>query len=452
MPTLTDVTTSASRINFIGNEAFPDCTALNNVHLPEVEYAGRDVFKDTLILNSLSNANPLLIFGGCLYAAYEGITNAKLSGVNCIADYAFKNCADLSEVSGTSQITRIGEGVFEGCSNLSHFPVPEGTTYIGKRAFNLCCRLTNIYIPESLTKIEYNSFLNCEDLCIDVSENNGSMKQDEFGVIYSEDGKTLVKCPQGINLKTYTVPDTVNKIGDFAFRGCNIDYIRIPDKSYDTRNYYDPRNPFEMSKAEYVIYCTEKDNVANMTLYKDRDETELVSVSNSYKGNYILADSVEEIGMYAFADNPKITAVTLNSNLEKIKDCAFENCTGIEEIIIPASVMEIGEKAFAGCVNLKTIIIEGSNTNIAADAFIHTNPDAASLAIIQSKVDNPVLHNLNCRITPATCTQSGEEYCTCSCCDFMVSIMLPRKAHNYIGYIQTGGGSYKRTCSGCGDT
>ena len=44
---------------------------------------------------------------------------------------------------------------------------------------------------------------------------------DKFGVKYSDDGKTLIKCPKDIEGE-YVIPEGVTKIGEGAFSFCTL--------------------------------------------------------------------------------------------------------------------------------------------------------------------------------------------------------------------------------------
>ena len=79
--------------------------------------------------------------------------------------------------------------------------------------------------------------------------------------------------------------------------------------------------------------------------------------------------SVVEIGMFAFADNPNLTTVTLFEGLETIGSRAF-SFTGVESIEIPASVRSIEAFAFASTESLQEITvaqIDGRQGNFEAD-------------------------------------------------------------------------------------
>ena len=71
---------------------------------------------------------------------------------------------------------------------------------------------------------------------------------------------------------------------------------------------------------------------------------------------FIAPKNLKEIDTEAFDGCTKLKKIVLNDKLEKIGVSAFYN-TAIETINIPASVKEIGYRAFASCQNLKTVIL-----------------------------------------------------------------------------------------------
>ena len=64
---------------------------------------------------------------------------------------------------------------------------------------------------------------------------------------------------------------------------------------------------------------------------------------------------VTKIDKKAFANNKKLTSVTIGKNVTSIGDNAFKNCKALTKVVIPAGVTKIGKNAFAGCSKLKTV-------------------------------------------------------------------------------------------------
>ncbi|MGN8913719.1 leucine-rich repeat domain-containing protein [Anaerofustis butyriciformans] len=60
-----------------------------------------------------------------------------------------------------------------------------------------------------------------------------------------------------------------------------------------------------------------------------------------------LSSSVEEVGLYAFADNPSLVDVNLNDELKLIGNLAFKGA-GFTQITLPSNV-ELNSDAFQGC-------------------------------------------------------------------------------------------------------
>ena len=82
---------------------------------------------------------------------------------------------------------------------------------------------------------------------------------------------------------------------------------------------------------------------------------------NNSQEKYVMPDTVTTIERYA-CYNSKINDIEWSDNLKTIGDSAFFGCKDLESISIPNSVEEIGMSAFADCVNLKRIHDQGNRT------------------------------------------------------------------------------------------
>ena len=165
---------------------------------------------------------------------------------------------------------------------------------------NVSFRLLNLKYPELVNEEEVLSTkATDEDLAEGV--------EDEFGVIYSKDGKRLLK--GNVELKEYTVRKGTRVICDHAFYHCS--------------------------------------SLTSLTL----------------------PFSLQLIGGGAFSDCYSLTSLTLPSSLQSIGDNAFGGCYSLTSLTLPSSLQSIGGGAFGGCVSLTSLTLPSSLQSIEGGAF-----------------------------------------------------------------------------------
>ena len=85
-----------------------------------------------------------------------------------------------------------------------------------------------------------------------------------------------------------------------------------------------------------------------------------------------IGKNVTTIGSNAFYGCSKLTSVTIRSNVTTISDKAFYKCTSLTKITLPSKVKKIGKQAFYGCKKLKSITIKTTKLtkkNVGSSAF-----------------------------------------------------------------------------------
>ena len=151
-------------------------------------------------------------------------------GVTTIPTYIFNNCSSLREVNIPSTVTEIGEGAFSFCTQLDNVILPDGLISIGDDAFLNCTALTVVNIPASTVSIGEDAYRQCSSISIiTVDENNPSYMAID-NVLYTKDGKTLIKYASGSKNTYFVIPDGVEVVCTSAFYGAtSLTSVVIPE-------------------------------------------------------------------------------------------------------------------------------------------------------------------------------------------------------------------------------
>ena len=207
--------------------------------------------------------------------------------------------------------------------------------------------------------------------------------EDEFGVKYSKDWKRLLKAPWRIkgeyhirkgvkvfgdcafsacsSLSKIKIPNSVTNIGDWAFWGCKLTSINIPSSVVNMNG-----NPFCGWNGD--LHNESKAFVYEHQVLFNKDKTTLIAY-RSKDTNYIIPNSVTNIGDHAFYWCSSLTSINIPDGVTNIGDEAFWGCESLTSINIPDGVTNIGSGAFDGCNSLASINIPNNMTNIEVGAF-----------------------------------------------------------------------------------
>ena len=208
--------------------------------------------------------------------------------------------------------------------------------------------------------------------------------KDEFGVKYSKDWKGLLKAPSGLkgeysirngvkvignnafgwcrSLKSINIPNSVTNIGDSVFSYCSSLFnINIPSSVVNMNG-----NPFCDWNGD--LHNDSKAFIYEQQVLFNKDKTTLIAY-RSKDTNYIIPNSVTNIGDHAFYNCESLTNINIPNSVTNIEDEAFCGCESLTSINIPNSVTNIGSFAFDGCNSLTSINIPNNVPNIEDGAF-----------------------------------------------------------------------------------
>ena len=273
---------------------------------------GEDAFNDCSSLTSITIPNSVTSIGDCAFKGCSSLTSITIpNSVTSIGSGAFAYCSSLTSITIPNSVTSIGWSAFRSCSSLTSITIPNSVTSIGYYAFEGCSSLTSITIPNSVTEIGWEAFQGCSSL----KSFNGKFASED-GRCLIKDGKLIAFAPAG--LTSYTIPNSVTSIGEYAFLACSsLTSITIPNSV--------------TSIGEMAFrYCSS-----------------LTSIT--------IPNCVTSIDSSAFEGCSSLTSITIGNSVTSIGLYAFSGCSSLTSITIPNSVTSIGYAAFARCSSLKSI-------------------------------------------------------------------------------------------------
>lgn len=285
-------------------------------------------------------------------------------------------------------VTSIGNFTFYG-SAIKDIQLPTTLNIIGKNALAQT-KLKSLFISKNISRIDITNFdiWELKEIVVDRDNNYFSSLG---GVLFNKSRTKLIVYPKNKNICNYSVPLTVEVIGNSAFKNVqrlkSINFSknlqRISDNAFidafQLREVKDNSNKLkfigdnafnncyqlkEFTIGEKVTYigikafslCSNLKNFyVDMHNKKYRSKDGVVFSKNlkvlilfpcGREGKYSVPKNVNKIKKYAF-ESSSISLIILNKNLENIGISAFENCEELTKIFFKGTkIFEIGKRAF----------------------------------------------------------------------------------------------------------
>lgn len=317
--------------------------------------------------------------------------NGKIQGkCGYEAHYTFDEATGLLTIGGTGEIDYYDTYQFSpwklsGWNDLiNDVVIEEGITSLGSnetfancpniKSFNISSTVTNLY---AITDHWYSQ----EPVCfesINVSEENPDFASID-GVLFNKEKTTLISYPINKSGENYSVPDTVETIGEFAFSyNKNLVSIDIPDVVTSIEQYAfekaaalkDVALPAGITSIESNLFynCTALENVTI--------PYGVESIGNGAFGyctslkNIEIPDSVKSIDSYAFMGCKSLESIVLPNGVTEINSHLFDGCSSLKSAPITDSIKTIGKYAFMDCTSLKSVVIPKTVESIGDAAFV----------------------------------------------------------------------------------
>lgn len=332
---------------YIGRSAFYGCEHLLSVNIPPfLASIENNAFERCSSLQELELPDGLLTIGNYAFC-HTGLKQIVIpDNVTQIGFHAFCGCQQMEHVVIGRSVEFIGEGAFSWCKQLESITIPASVRVIGKDAFEESMNIKEVHFDGSLEQWKQLSAnqgpLRCaevvfseskrikEKMWVDPFGNTWDAWEDDHGVVFSQDRKSLYKAPE--NLEEYTIPEGTEEIFFDAFKDCRLlKKIVIPSTV--------------LSIGIGAFSFCEQLKELNLPM------------------------SLQTIKSGTFSYCSSLRAIEFPPSLYCIENGAFKYCKNLLEVVIPESIKRIESDAFYGCMSMKHAFIYGLKDFIGEHAF-----------------------------------------------------------------------------------
>ena len=279
-------------------------------------------------------------------SSYSNLTEANIPSsvtiddisysVTSIAYYAFYHCKQLTSVTIPNTVTSIGEGAFDGCESITSLNIPNSVTNIGEAAFAWCTGLTSVTAPAIFFEIPEIDWIKYTKSLSNVEVTSGWLADNALEFI-----KRSQKSLKELNLTAITNTTFADK----AFEGCYVlDSIYFPSQLTAI--------PY-MAMAECV-------NLKSITMPATVEYIDSRAFENCRllsEVNFAENGALTKIGNWAFYNCHELKEIAIPEGVTSIGYAAFYGCTYLKELTLPASMQSVADNGFALCEKLEKMNI-----------------------------------------------------------------------------------------------
>lgn len=221
---------------------------------------------------------------------------------------------------GDTLVNKINYSCVDDLESLHTLVIEEGVTAFNLEPHIRLNRIKKLVLPSTLEYISEYGAINYPALEEIVIEGSDKFFVKE-GVLFEKtsDGVRLAIYPAMKNTDSYTVPDFVTGIYNYAFTS-----------SVETQEI--------KINCDISPYAFEASNIKKITI----------------------GEKCKTIGKNAFSQCPYLEEAVLSEGIEVIEKSAFFTCSSLKEITLPASLKIAEKRVFYCCNNLKSVTVKSS--------------------------------------------------------------------------------------------
>ncbi|NLL94824.1 MAG: leucine-rich repeat protein [Thermoplasmatales archaeon] len=337
--------------------------------------------------------------------------------VTKIGNYAFRNCARLTEIVFPNNLTQMDANALQNCNALKKVSLPitfDWSNGSGSTSYPSVSQLTDIVFKPGKNGVGFDYTLEKTNKLFWKSVSSYKISF-ESGVTHIGDYSYLK--PSGF----ITIPSTVESIGEFAFYRAtiqdltiedglktlednafsectNLTFIRMPNtfQNYNgspfngctsvstvylpiTLEYTisEDKSLFFGCSSLYMYHFTPGINGVGVTYTADKAvKTPWYDSCEKYNKsiNVTFSEDVVSVGNYMFygcavGSGGLEGNLSFPDSLKSIGESSFQNCTLVTGVTFGNTLDTVGKNAFAGCTGIKALTFASTDTTFGDGAF-----------------------------------------------------------------------------------
>lgn len=347
---------NGKKVTSIANEAFKNNSVIDTVYIPDtITYVGASAFSG-IEVSVYAQKDGILIPLGWHTQWYWGSTMDRYFDIEYVyysADYRYLLVSDGTAIIGAMTNNNTARAYIDetvSCDLSVYTEYKEidektgiewtlysydtntktyGITQIGKHAYAGCSNLKSIFIPDTIQKVQNYAFSGVSaNIYIQRDKPVMGEVPAGWGLSWnSNDGDD-----EGTRVLYWGVIDMYES-GDYSFILLN-DYTAVAAEYIGSTSALSVEVPASVTynDTEFVVAQLGDELFANMSLLN----------------TVTLHEGLKTIGSKVFYMDMMLSSITLPSTLTSIGDYAFLGTMSLKEIYIPASVESVGFVCFAG--------------------------------------------------------------------------------------------------------
>ena len=360
-----------STLTHIGADAFSGCTSLARLHVcADGLSADEGAFRQAGTSGpgvKLSYSDDVRTVGRLFYGG-ERIASVDLGHAESISERALYGVGAVS-LRIPDTVKYIGDLAFFGCTGMDVLELPGGLTHIGRDAFYGCSGLTEITF----------SCERCDDL-----DPKGSFGHTGNPAVKFSDGCKYVpsNIVAGMHPSSVTFSDTVESVGDDAFRDYSGPMLDIPDGlvHIGDRAFMGCSSLSSVVLSGTLVHlgadafsnCRSLKDVTFSSPIADLESSDAPFRGRCADGMSVTVNGIPRIPSNLFLGCISLSSISFSDGVASIGDGAFAFCESLQNVYL-GHVSDIGDDAFLGCKALTGVFFGPGRTVMGDDSFRGTS-------------------------------------------------------------------------------